>query len=337
MMSFLKIFGIVVASLIVLILLIISVVLFVPFRYKIYGTNKEYITAGLRISFLLSIFRITIYYKDLMGYVRFRFFGIKIFDNTFPELVDFFEKVSEWFDKLQKNDKNKDQISDSGKEENETSENNENNGTETEESEDDKDLRSNEDSEVNDLTDEELSTYLNDKDEFDELNGIQKNRRFFGFVKDWVLNIKKKWYNFKEFVDTKIKQWNKFKKEMKFYWKVIHYPSFQPTLILLKDTGIGMLKHVFPKKLRVSLVYGDEDYYVTAKVLSYCYMLMGMFGDNFEITPVWGEQKFVIDGYVKGRIRMAFMVSNAWKLFTNKHLRRMIILFRKGGNIRDRK
>lgn len=310
MIEFLKIFGIVIASLILLIIIVVLTVLFVPVRYKLSGSNKKFLTAGLTISILFSIIRIYIYYKDMMGYVRLRLFGIKIFDNTFPELIDFFEKLSEWFDKFKKEDKKQ---KDDG-------------------------IESTENSEEDNLpTEEEITEYLEEDDEFDKLNGFQKNKEFFGFIKDWVLNIKKKWYNFKEFVDTKIKQWNKFKREVKFYWKVLQCPSLKPTLLLLKDCGIKAIKHVFPKNVKGSLVFGDEDAYFATRILKYCFMLEGMFGKNFSVTPVWNENVFIFDGYITGRIRLAFMMSLGWKLFTNKHLRRMVKLFRKGGKIRDGK
>lgn len=317
MIEVLKIVGIVLASLILLMILFFLSLMFVPFRYKLSGSNKKYLTAGFTISYFLSIFRIYIYYKDKMGYVRFRFFGIKIFDNTFPEVVEFIEKVSDWINSLSKDKKNKDgEITSEESEKTEKAEG------------------GNVDSEEPDLpTVEEAIEYIEGEDEFDNLSKVKKNKEFLGFLKDLVLNAKKKWYNFKEFVDTKLKQWKKFKKEVRFYWKVLQCPSLQPTLILLKDSGIKVIKHVFPKKIKGSLVFGDEDAYFATSILKYCFMLEGMFPKSFSVTPVWNENKFVFDLAIKGRLRLAVMMSVGWKLFTNKHLRRMIRLFRKGGNI----
>lgn len=312
MIEVLKIVGIVLASIILLFILLLLSLMFVPFRYKISGSNKEYLTAGFTISYFLSIFRIYIYYKEKMGYVRFRLFGIKIFDNTFPEVVEFIEKLSAWLDKFSKDKKSGNEAS------------NDTNETVS-------------DTEEEMPSVEEAVEFLEEDDDIEKLNKVQKSKEFFSFLKDLVLNAKKKWYNFKEFVDTKLKQWERFKKEVRFYLKVLQCPSLQPTLLLLKDCGLSVFKHVFPKRLKGSLVFGDEDTYFATSVLKYCFMLEGMFGKNFSVTPVWNENCFIFDAAIKGRVRIAFMLSIGWKLFTNKHLRRMIRLFRKGGNIRGGK
>ena len=98
-----------------------------------------------------------------------------------------------------------------------------------------------------------------------------------------------------------------------------------------------MLKHAFPRKWRMHIEYGDEDPYITGKVHGYICMARGYFNREIDFTPVWDENRFEIDGYVSGRIQMIVFLSVAFKLFTNKHLRRMIFLIRKGGKIRGRK
>ena len=72
------------------------------------------------------------------------------------------------------------------------------------------------------------------------------------------------------------------------------------------------------------IVYGDEDPYVTGQVSRYICMARGYFNREIDFTPVWDESIFEIDGYVKGRIQIYVFLTIAFKLFTNKHLRRMI-------------
>lgn len=321
MIHFLQIAGIVIASIILVLIILILVFFYVPFRYKIDVSNMEYLTGGMTVSFFLSFFRMRIYYKDKNGFLRLRLFGIKILDKSIPELIELGKKIKSWIDTIKK-DKNKNA---------ENPEDNEISG----ESGDSENIENAETSEEPSI--EEIEEFLNEDDEIEGMNSIRKNREFFKTIKDLVLNIKKKWYNFIEFIDKKVKQWNKFKKELKFYWKVIHCPSFKPTLVLLKNVTVKVIKHTFPRKLHVKLIYGDDDAYITAKVLSYCYMIMGMFGNNFDVTPSWNEPVFKIEGYIKGRVRMSVMFNVLWQLFTSKHLRRMIKFFVKGGNVRGRK
>ena len=82
------------------------------------------------------------------------------------------------------------------------------------------------------------------------------------------------------------------------------------------------------------IVYGDEDPYLTGKVHGYICMARGYFNREIDFTPVWDKNVFEIDGYVGGRVQIIVLMSVAFKIFTNKHLRRMFFLIRKGGKIR---
>ena len=187
------------------------------------------------------------------------------------------------------------------------------------------------------ITEEEVEEFLNEPDEIDEMNAFEKNITFLSSIKDFILNIKKKWYNFKRFVKEKIDQWNKIKKYIKYYWKVLNHPSVKPTLKLFWDLMIKMMKHVWPRKWRLKIKYGDEDPYLTGKVHGYICMARGLFQREIDFTPVWDENIFEFDGYVKGRIQLIVFLMFAFKIFANRHLRKLVILIIKGGKIRGRK
>ena len=317
MLKVLAVIGIVLASIILLFLIILNIFLFVPFRYKIGGSNKETLYGYFLLTFFLSFLRIRVYYKEKMGYASLRLFGIKIFDKEIPELIEMLENLS---DKLSKKDKT------------ETKEST-NEGSEEAKQETIPDP----DTEEFEITEEEIEEFLNEPDETDDMNALEKNISFLSSLKDFILNIKKKWYNFKEFINEKIKQWELTKKYIKFYWKVLNHPSFKPTIILFKDICIKAVKHVFPRKWRMHIEYGDEDPYLTGKVHGIICMARGYFNKEIDFTPVWDENRFLIDGYVSGRVQMFVFLAMAFKIFTNKHLRRMFFLIRKGGKIRGRK
>lgn len=316
MLKVLAVIGIVLASIILLFLIILNIFLFVPFRYKIGGSNKETLYGYFLLTFFLSFLRIRVYYKEKMGYASLRLFGIKIFDKEIPELIEMLENLS---DKLSKKDKS---------ETNKTNEGSEEAKQET---------IPDPDTEEFEITEEEIEEFLNEPDETDDMNALEKNISFLSSLKDFILNIKKKWYNFKEFINEKIKQWELTKKYIKFYWKVLNHPSFKPTIVLFKDICIKAVKHVFPRKWRMHIEYGDEDPYLTGKVHGIICMARGYFNKEIDFTPVWDENRFLIDGYVSGRVQMFVFLAMAFKIFTNKHLRRMFFLIRKGGKIRGRK
>jgi len=320
MLKVLAVIGIVLGSLLLLALIILNIFLFVPFRYKIGGSNKDKLYFYFLSSFFLSFFRLKIYYKEEMGYVAIRLFGIKIIDKTFPELIELVEKFSEKFSKKDKK---------SDKETEETSK--------TDDASLEADTIPETDTEEYTITEEEVEEFLNEPDEIDEMNAFEKNITFLSSIKDFILNIKKKWYNFKRFVKEKIDQWNKIKKYIKYYWKVLNHPSVKPTLKLFWDLMIKMMKHVWPRKWRLKIKYGDENPYLTGKVHGYICMARGLFQREIDFTPVWDENIFEFDGYVKGRIQLIVFLMFAFKIFANRHLRKLVILIIKGGKIRGRK
>ena len=320
MLKVLAVIGIVLGSLLLLALIILNIFLFVPFRYKIGGSNKDKLYFYFLTSFFLSFFRLKIYYKEEMGYVAIRLFGIKIIDKTFPELIELVEKLSEKFSKKDKK---------SDKETEETSK--------TDDASLEADTIPETDTEEYTITEEEVEEFLNEPDEIDEMNAFEKNITFLSSIKDCILNIKKKCYTFKRFVKEKIDQWNKIKKYIKYYWKVLNHPSVKPTLKLFWDLMIKMMKHVWPRKWRLKIKYGDEDPYLTGKVHGYICMARGLFQREIDFTPVWDENIFEFDGYVKGRIQLIVFLMFAFKIFVNRHLRKLVILIIKGGKIRGRK
>jgi hypothetical protein len=320
MLKALTIIGIVIGALIVLALIILNIFLFVPFRYKIGGSNKDKLYFYFLMSFFLSFFRVKIYYKEEMGWASLRIFGIKIIDKKIPELIELVEKLSE---KLSKKDK---------KSKTDTAE-----AEKTDDAASEADTIPETDSEEYELTEEEIEQYLDEPDEIDEMNAVEKNITFLSAIKDFILNIKKKWYNFKRFVKEKIDQWNKTKKYIKYYWKVLNHPSVKPTLKLFWDLMIKFMKHVWPRKWRLKIKYGDEDPYLTGRVHGYICMARGLFGREIDFTPVWDEDVFEFDGYVSGRVQLIVFLMFAFKIFANRHLRKLVILIIKGGKIRGRK
>ena len=324
MLKVLAIVGIVIGSIVLLLLLLFLLLLFVPFRYKIGGSNVDTLYGYFVLSYLLSIFRIKVYYREKNGWLCIRIFGIKIIDKTFPEVVELIEKISAFFDKKKKDETGNEENADGN---GELSTNEETIPTE--------------DTLEHEITEEEAIEFLNEHDEIEDMNAVEKNVSFLRAIKDFVLNIREKWYNFKEFVETKLKQWEILKKYIKFYWKVLNHPSFAKSLELFKNVGIRILKHIFPRKWRMRIVYGDEDPYTTGKVSSYICMARGLFNREIDFTPFWEENRFEIDGYISGRIQLYVFLSVAFKLFVNKHLRRIVILIikghKKGGKSRGRK
>lgn len=315
MLKALEIAGIVIASLILLIVILFLALIFLPVGYSLGGSNKETLYAYFNVSLFLSLFRLKVYYRDKMGYVACRIIGIKVLDKSIPDTVELAEKLIDKISKLSNKSDSSSKEEDSTKISEESAENVE---------------------EETDLSVEEAEEFLNEHDEIEDMGPVKKRISFLRWIKDIVLNIKKKWYNFKDYINKKLNDWNKFKKYCKFYWRVLQCPSLKPTLVLLKNIGIDFLKRTFPKKWRMKIIFGDEDPYINAKVYGYVCAAKGLFNKNIDFTPVFGERVLKIDGYVWGYVQPYIMLKAGFQIFANKHVRRMIKLIRKGGNISGR-
>ena len=330
MLSVLKVIGIVIGALILLAIILFLILMFVPFRYTIGGSNKEKLYGYFLVSFFLNIFRVKVYYRDKAGWLSIKIFGIKFLDKTIPEVIELVQKI---IDKFSKKEETTDVTT--------TAEGSEGNTTESTEGTGEEETILETDEQEFEITYDEVEEYLNSPDEMDDMNAVEKNIAFIQAIKDFVLNIKKKWYNFKEFVNEKLDQWEKTKKWIKFIWKIINHPSFAPTLKLFKNITVKFIKHISPRKWRMHIVYGDEDPYVTGQVSRYICMARGYFNREIDFTPVWDGKALEIDGYVKGYMQMYVFLHYAFLLFTNKHLRKMVFLirrgFKKGGKTRGRK
>lgn len=75
----LKIIGIIIAAILGILVLLLCIVLFVPFRYEIKGRSEgtaASLKGKIKVAWLLHLFRADVYYKDqkLMWRIRFAWF-----------------------------------------------------------------------------------------------------------------------------------------------------------------------------------------------------------------------------------------------------------------------
>ena len=166
MLSVLKIIGIVIGAVILLFILLFLIVMFVPFRYKIGGSNKEKLYGYFLISFFLNFFRVKVYYRDKMGWLSIRILGIKFLDKTIPDTIELVEKI---IDKFSKKDDKKDESADASKAEGEEG---------ASEGPKEEDTIPETDEAEYDISYDEVEEFLNSPDEIDDMNAVEKNIAF---------------------------------------------------------------------------------------------------------------------------------------------------------------
>lgn len=96
-----------------------------------------------------------------------------------------------------------------------------------------------------------------------------------------------------------------------------HKKAFQK---LLKEL-LRLLKKLKPKKLKANVEFGFEDPYKTGSILAYLSMLYPFYGDNINIVPDFTEQVLKGNVFIKGYIRISYMVSMGIRLILDRNIR----------------
>ena len=96
----------------------------------------------------------------------------------------------------------------------------------------------------------------------------------------------------------------------------------------LKLRGVKVLKHILPQKLKGKITYGFDDPSITGYTLAAAGMFYPVYCEKIQIIPVFDHK--ILEGEItfKGRIILAFLLWQAWKVFRNQEIRRTYDRFR---------
>lgn len=303
MLGILKTVGFVLLGIIALILLIILLLLFFPFVYKLNVSKYEDFKCDFVLSFLFNAIRVKIKYDKDGPLLTARFLGIKVYSNDF-----------------------------SGDEDNEADE--DEGGLTDEEADrlideifgDGTDPTKDKDIEMLDPTEEDIERAAQALDE-------EVKKRDF---KDFISSIKKLWYTLTgKYEDIKAKV-NKACKTVKYYWKVLHSKSFEPAMQVVKITLKDLFKILKPRKIKAEVTYGNEDPYTVAEVYKYYCFIYAFYGKNIILNVEYDRNVLEGYGYAKGRFMLVRLLFVLGRAYSNRHLRRMIRLFKREGKKRGR-
>ena len=84
---------------------------------------------------------------------------------------------------------------------------------------------------------------------------------------------------------------------------------------------LRLLKKLKPKKLKGNVEFGFDDPSKTGSMLAYLSILYPFYGDNISITPHFDDAMLKGDIYIKGRLRIVYMVNMGIRLILNKNIR----------------
>lgn len=306
MLNILKIAGFVLLGIVALIILVILLFLFYPFVYKINASKYEEFKGEFVLDFFFNAIRVKIKYDSDGPLLTARVLGIKVYTYDFSGSENASDDAGDDLSSEGETDRIIDEIFGDG----------------TDPTAD----KSIKEVEMLDVTSEDVEKALNDFDESSDKSSF----------KDFISSIKKLWYNLTgkyEEIKSKV---TKFCKTVKYYWKVLHSKSFEPAMKVVKITLKDLYKLFKPKKIKAEITYGNEDPYIVAEVYKYYCFIYPFYGKNIIFNVLYDTD--VLEGYIyaKGRFmlfRLLFIVGRA---YGNRHLRRMIKLFKREGKKRGR-
>lgn len=91
------------------------------------------------------------------------------------------------------------------------------------------------------------------------------------------------------------------------------------------DTLLQVLKHIAPKKYSGHVAFGLNDPALTGEIFAAISPFYAFVADHLTLTPVF-ENELVVDGnaFIKGRIRLWYILIRALRLYRDKNIRRVI-------------
>lgn len=142
-------------------------------------------------------------------------------------------------------------------------------------------------------------------------------KKIVGSILEFPGKLKKKLTNirltFRGFYD-KIKQWRTLWNE----------ESTLAALHFLTEKGRKLIRHVLPRKIRGSITFGCEDPALTGKILGAVAIAYPLYGKGVAVYPRFEEK--ILEGQLqmKGRIVVACLLWQAWKIYRNPDVRKTL-------------
>ena len=142
-------------------------------------------------------------------------------------------------------------------------------------------------------------------------------KKIVGSILEFPGKLKKKLTNirltFRGFYD-KIKRWRTLWNE----------ESTLAALHFLTEKGRKLIRHVLPRKIRGSITFGCEDPALTGQILGAVAIAYPLYGKGVAVYPRFEEK--ILEGQLqmKGRIVVACLLWQAWKIYRNPDVRQTL-------------
>jgi len=300
----LKILGIILLSLIGIIIVLLLLVLFVPIRYRFKGYYKDEFVCHGKVTWLLHLVSISINFeKELITSIK--IFGIplsvfqkkkkaaegKTDSNVLPSTAQNTSQGNEdtAISDTQLPDTSQEILIEQKNEQNAAEETTEDSGN----------------------NDKQKKLSLLDKIKYSIRKFVQKIREFYKKFLSFIQNIKTK------------------KNTVQHYVEVIRREEVKKAFSLCKKRIFKLIKHILPKKMKVSANFGFEDPSTTGYILAIYGMLPESIGKKIILHPDFERSIIECDFIVKGAVNAWSMLYQLLCILADKNCRALYHIVKK--------
>lgn len=308
-LTILKIIGIAILALLSMLLIIILTILFVPIRYRVNAEHGKVFELGGSVSWLLHIVHARIHYSQENRRIMIRILGILVYDSLRPSKTKKVKPIK------------KRTVHKKDKDIQETEPIVPTKETVTEDEDiDSGDIKTDDISLLKTESEDKEPIQISDKGTKDEKKSVGKLKRFFKRIKSKIIGFYKKLKNkIKNTIQKLLNIRHKVSLVLDFLRNEINKEGFRFTF----DSIIKIFKHIKPKKLKSSLIFGTGDPCSTGQILGLFGIVYSFYGNDIKITPDFENKVFEGSHYARGRIRIWTILIIVIKLLLDKRFKEL--------------
>lgn len=332
-LSILKIIGLILFWILAILLGIILLICFWPFFYKVDLVKLEDIKGRFGISWFFHVLVIEAYYRDEFN-VRLRLFGIPVYDRN--------RKLKSEIKREEVNKRKKQSAQNKSVEDTSVSdetveskpvEETVNESVNESDNESGKEVLIEKPRETTAAQGDRKQSEQNKKetnkkvlisDRIEQI--IQKVKQIFCKIIDFLESIPERLEHWSDKLEGKI---DKLVETIDYYENLFAKKGTRWVIDFCKKECLLLIRHLKPYYSKVWIKYGSDDPAAIAKVMEYYAMVMPWLPRHTTLETSYQENCLEIEGVLKGRFILLYVVLHAGKLVLNKNVKKFIKLLKR--------
>lgn len=111
---------------------------------------------------------------------------------------------------------------------------------------------------------------------------------------------------------------------------ILRSDEYRPAFEVIKQHGLKIVRHIFPRKIEGSVVFGFEDPSVTGKALGVLSWIIPVIPEELRIVPDFTEEKLEADVKMRGHFFAAVLLKEGLTILLNQEVKKLIRAVRSG-------